>query len=515
MPQRQSKTFTSQTRLPLESNQDDILSTYSEHMNYLERKLFADIISGNEINTLKKRYLTHFGITARQFNSCRIQTEGKIASIQELRAGQIVDLKSRIAHLESKIPALEKQGANPNKIHQKKRKLSYLKSKLDRLEMDRNQGKIRLCFGSKKLFRAQFDLESNGLKSHEEWLAQWRRARRSSFFLVGSKDEAGGNQSCTAAIQENGNLSLRLRLPDFMKSQYGKYLTIDNEKFKYGHQVVLTNLQSCQERKRLFQEGSLNYKEYGEAITYRFKRDKKGWIVFASTALTEPKWKTSKEFGSIGVDINADHLAVTETERFGNPIKHRAIPLVCYGKNTNQTKALIGDAVAEIVKWAAESQKPIILEKLDFRKKKSGLKESSLPKQARMLSSFCYKAVNNSLKSRAWRYGVKVEEVNPAYTSIIGRVKFAKRYGLSIHGSAALCIARRSLRVSERLPRHPAEIPDGKGSHVTFSLPVRNREKHVWQQWRPIQRKLPAVLAAHFRTRKRSSSRATPACCER
>jgi hypothetical protein len=46
-----------------------------------------------------------------------------------------------------------------------------------------------------------------------------------------------------------------------------------------------------------------------------------------------------------------------------------------------------------------------------------------------------------------------VTEVNPAYTSVIGRNKFSCRYGLSSHSAAALVIARRSLPVILGKPR--------------------------------------------------------------
>src|SRR5205807_2406138 len=104
-------------------------------------------------------------------------------------------------------------------------------------------------------------------------------------------------------------------------------------------------------------------------------KDKKGYRVFVSTQVSDPTWITRKELGVIGIDINVDHIAVVETDRFGNPIKHKSFPLVCYGKTTDQAKAIIGDVSAEIVEWAKATQKPLILEKLDFQKKKAQLKE--------------------------------------------------------------------------------------------------------------------------------------------
>jgi hypothetical protein len=109
------------------------------------------------------------------------------------------------------------------------------------------------------------------------------------------------------------------------------------------------------------------------------------------------------------------------------------------------------------------------------------------------------------LKSRSAKRGVVITQVNPAYTSLIGRVKFARRYGLSIHQAAALTIGRRYLCGSERMPLALSKIPDGKDGLVTLSLPARNRDKHVWSLWRQLSKKLQTALVAHFRTAKSRS----------
>jgi len=114
-----------------------------------------------------------------------------------------------------------------------------------------------------------------------------------------------------------------------------------------------------------------------------------------------------------------------------------------------------------------------------------------------MLSSFTYSKFKQNLESRAFKCGIRVYKVNPAYTSVIGRVKFAYRYGLTVHHAAALSIARRICRFSERAPsgcQDEVLIPNNKGGHVTFPLPVRNRGKHVWSFWRRVSRKLKSVV---------------------
>ena len=123
-----------------------------------------------------------------------------------------------------------------------------------------------------------------------------------------------------------------------------------------------------------------------------------------------------------------------------------------YGKSQRQAEALIGDAVASVVQYAREVGKPIVIEKLDFRQKKAVL-EGESHRYSRMLSSFSYGKIKAYFLSRGYRQGVEIHQVNPAYSSVIGRVKFMERYGLTVHQAAALVLARRLLGCSERIPR--------------------------------------------------------------
>ena len=239
----------------------------------------------------------------------------------------------------------------------------------------------------------------------------------------------------------------------------------------------------------------------GQAISYRFKRDGKGWRVFVTTEMMDVPVVTDRKCGTIGVDLNADHLAVAETDASGNCVNAWRVPLVTYGKNTHQAEALIGDAVAGVVQYAREVGKPIVIEKLDFRQKKAVL-EGESRKYSRMLSSFSYGKIKAYFVSRGYRRGVEINQVNPAYSSVIGRVKFMERYGLSVHQAAALVLARRSLGCSERIPRR-RECPVGNGVQVAFTVPARKRVKHVWTYWGAISGQLRPALAAQHRLGRR------------
>ena len=53
-----------------------------------------------------------------------------------------------------------------------------------------------------------------------------------------------GCQLCVASIAADGTLTLRLRMPDCLAKQHGKYLVMPGVRFAYGHEQVLAALQS-------------------------------------------------------------------------------------------------------------------------------------------------------------------------------------------------------------------------------------------------------------------------------
>ena len=482
---------------------DALLSAYAELYGRIQRRLLAQVAAGRSAPSLKQEYLQRYRIPARMFNAVRVSLEGKITSVKEVMELRRDELEGRIARAQGQIAGAS-PGTGREWLHQKRRRLGNLKAKLERLESDIAAGRIRLCFGSRKLWRKQYALEANGYTSHEEWLKDWRSARSDEFFVLGSRDETAGCQLCVARVADDGSLRLRLRLPDALSEEEGKHLTIEGVRFAYGHEQVLAALGNNAESgafRRKHGEKAARQSGLGQAVSYRFKRDGKGWRVFVTSDMAQAPVVTDQARGAIGVDLNADHLAVSETDGDGNWVRSWRAPLVTYGKSQHQAQALIGDAVASVVGYARDVGKPIVLEKLDFRQKKAVL-EGESRKYSRMLSSFGYGKVKAYFISRGYRQGVEVCRVNPAFSSVIGRVKFMERYGLSVHQAAALVLARRLLGCSERIPRR-REIPVGNGVHVAFSVPARKRVKHVWAYWGAVLGQLRPALAAQHRLGKR------------
>ena len=483
---------------------DAALATYAELYGQVERKLFAEVAAGRSAAPLKSDYIREHGIPARLFNAVRVSLDGKVSAVRAAQRLRVDSLERRIAPGERQVAKAEEQG-RWQQVHQKRRRLANLKSKLAVLQADIAAGRVRLCFGVEAVV-------AQAASPGGQWLTPVMRSgagtggtpavMSSSCWAAGMKRAVA---SCAwPALADDGSLTLRLRMPDCLAEQYGKYLVIEGVRFAYGHGQVLAALASNAEYvayRREHGDQAARATELGQAISYRFKRDAKGWRVFATTELPELEITTDRWRGAIGVDLNADHVAVAETDASGNYVNAWRVPLVTYGKNTNQAEALIGDAVASVVEYARGAGKPLVIEKLDFRQKKAVL-EGESRKYSRMLSSFAYGKVKAYFLSRGYREGVEIIEVNPAYSSVVGRVKFMERYGLTVHQAAALVLARRYLGCSERIPRRWV-APIGNGVQVAFTVPVRKRVKHVWTYWGAISGQLRPALAAQHRLGKR------------
>ena len=492
--------FTYQTRITAADESVSTLDAYAALYGKVERSLFAAMQKPDvSPNALKREFLPRFGITARQFNAIRIALEGKIDSIKVRRPELLLDLQGRIKKIIKSAAKLALKPTQSAKLHQKKRRLHILQTKLALMQEDHKLGKVRLCFGSERLFRAQFDLLANNYDNLEAWKNDWLSARSNQFFVLGSGDESAGNQSCQAALQEDGSLSLQLRLPHAMVGAgQSKHLNLTGIRFAYGQQAVVDALGRSQ-RISTTKAGKPACKRTGSAMSYRFMRDDKGWRVFVSCEAQAVQRVSNGAMGAIGVDVNADHLAVSETDRFGNLIHARRIDLHTYGKTTEQSKALIGDAAVLIANWAKTAGKPVVVEKLNFAKKRAELGMTE-PHYARMLSSFACNKVLSSIKAACFRAGVEVIEVNPAYTSVIGSVNHAQNKGISVHMGAALAVARRGLGLSERVPKREAIVPTRNGGHITLCVAVSNRTKHVWSLWAKVRANLKAAHVAHYRS---------------
>ncbi len=514
-------------------NQFDIISQLDSVVilhNTVQRTLYKDIVSycinhkvkslpKNKINNLKQNYQINYPINARQYNSIYSDLIGKISSVLELNKNLIVDLKDNIKSLDKSIKSKqknlelinEKLKLNKDLTKPELANLSNLKTKLFYLNKKLNNSKVKLnnllhaqetnnpqlCFGSKKLFNQQFLIGTNNnlsqFKTHQDWLNSWIESRNKTFVLVGSSDETVGNQNCQIKHISDNIYELKVNLnPKALKlteRTVNIKIKVHNDKNELIKNILNNNLK--------------------QAISYRFYKDYKSNIYKVFISLDKSKQKpntiSNKQIGSIGIDINANHLSIAETNNHGNLVKAFDIELNLKDKSSNQSLDNIACAIKKITDYAVSKNKPIVIEKLNFSNKKKELKSGFNKTYNAMLSSFAYSKIIELIKSRSYDKGIEVIEINPAYTSKIGKFKYQNKYKLTTHQAAALVIARRGLlsydKSVEVKDKKTGEIKSNKiivinkektisiqlSKYYPFELPARNSQKQDNNYWKEIE----------------------------
>ena len=465
---------TYQTLLPssIYSFLDSMANLYSA----IEKQMHVALLSGDKISVIEKRLQNKYQVDSTTVRNVYHNLKGKHTSIKELRKIRLSELKSSISSIKKSIATQKKRCKSKLKkqqktskhrfiIHQKKRRLAIKEQKLEKLKNER----ISLCFGTKKLFKAQYHLEENGYSDHQQWLRDWRLARTSSFQMVGSKTYAGGNQLCR--LDRTGKLTITV--PPCLVKEYGGKAICDGISFRYGQEFIKIALTPTKHKRgKSYRNGT------EKAITHRFVRKGHQWYLHTHIELPDIPCISNKVNGAIGIDLNANNIGWAYCDREGNLKDKGQINVALENKSSGQITHALSLAIAPILEKAKEYKCPVIIEKLDFSAKKARLREHG-KHYAKMLSQLAYSKFSELVRSKAKLAAIQVIEVNPAFSSLIGLIKYMSLYGLNSATAASLVLARRSLRLSERLPRVCNALV----------LPV-DGTRHVWTYWARISKLL-------------------------
>ncbi|GAB1541631.1 hypothetical protein NUACC21_43030 [Scytonema sp. NUACC21] len=272
--------------------------------------------------------------------------------------------------------------------------------------------------------------------------------------FVGSTNETNSNQICQ--LIPDVIPQLKIRVPYFLEETFGEYVTLPLYKINHhGYDKIVT-------------AWALN-----KALTYVFSKNQKGkWVVAITCLVDFAITSNDKSFGCIGLDINPGAVGWCATNRHGNPVAWGKINLDLHSCSTEQTEARLAEVITEITQRALATKKPIVIEKLDFSNKRKQF--SSKRKYNRMLSGFAYAKFKELLKARCLKLGIKIIDVSSKYSSVIGVVKYMKRYGMGSDSAAGLVLARRGMNIYyEKLPARYA---------LQTSIQPEPR-KHVFAHW--------------------------------
>ncbi len=418
--------------------QEEILKNYCSVYSSLERTLFNTLKNKEKIledrNILQREYRKKYNIHVKLFKALFSQVKCRIFAIKSLQKLNKNNIKLQINKTKKKLSRIKKSF----KIYNVRNKLNRLKQKLNKKD------KVNSVWGSKSFYKKQWNAENK-----EKWLEEWRIRRNYHLYFIGSKDESFGNQLCQLQTLQ----MLRITLPKYFEDRYLK-LEVNFQKnkkiYKYLYSAISNN----------------------QALTYNIKYNykKKKWYVFISFTLTNECKKYKK--GTIGLDLNYNLIALCHVKQDGNKEKFRNIFFELTKDNSNKNTQILSDIANEVVETAKKENKFITIEKLDFKNK---FKD-------RKLSYIVYNKFFMLLRSRAIKKRVLVIVVNPAFTSIIGNLKYKKRFGISVHSSASYVIGRRGLNYIENIPYR-----------IACLLHSGEREKHNWSLWNIINKRLSKV----------------------
>jgi len=308
--------------------------------------------------------------------------------------------------------------------------------------VEREQNPKKLVFGSRELFE-QLKKKHLAGKRRDELRQKWEERRYGTLYSRGDKSLQGNLN--LRLVNLNNQWHLRINLGD------GEYVW-----------TKVTRSVKRKTDKWISFISSLEHSEKTEDwFPYTVRLKLRNGKVYAQFSREEkfPEVTITKDNGVTGIDINAYpfHLALVHTAKDGNLEKYERISLDNLLEGSSDKRAYLSWQTAhQVVEIAKRERKAIVVENLE--KLPKGKRGDGMPKLRQKLQKWVYKALLQKIEIVAKRNGIQVIKVNPAYTSIIGKLKYAPLYNIDKDTAGAYVIARRGLGFKERLPKNYKEL---------------------------------------------------------
>lgn len=317
------------------------------------------------------------------------------------------------------------------------------------------------CFGSKSFFKKQYTIKKYR-NNHSLWLKKFRTKRQKLMTISGRLDAAGGN-FVFKYDTENHNLNFN--------SSDGTLINLGKVDFPYGQSFVDNAVTIVKNRK---------------PVAWSIEDHDKYYIVKAIVELPSKELNYSKADGLLSLDINYDRIAWSNLDTVGNLLNHGIIYFNLLRKTTNQASKIIEEAAVRIEQLANKLNKPICIENLDTEKSKSFLQYGNKKRNFK-IAAFAYKKITDAVTAGAYKQGIYVYRINPAYTSQIGKMKYMKKYSMSIHEAASYAIGRRGLRLKDLVPKQLKKFISDKLI-----------KRHYWAHWSYLTRSFKNIPIYYF-----------------
>jgi IS605 OrfB family transposase len=320
-----------------------------------------------------------------------------------------------------------------------------------------------VVFGGRRLFEKLCKNHLTG-KLRERLKKQWKEQRQGTLISIGSKADKGNR--LTRFEDLNGQLHLRI--------------TTGNREFIYAK--VLREPSNSKDKWITFMVMLLESWQTQSYFPYTVELKLRNGEIYGSVSfeIPKPEVRYTKENGVIAVDTNASpiHLAIAEVSKTGELLSYLTISLhhlLGLSKNAKDHQEWI--LAHQIVDLAIEKGKAIAIENLE--KLRKGMRGDGKAKLRKILHNWNAKKFLQKLKRVAMLKGVEVIEVNPAYTSIIGMLKYAPQLNIDKDIAGAYVIGRRALGFKEDMPENYEKLLKDR-TYLEFALEkYEKREKEL------------------------------------
>ncbi|MFZ8835024.1 MAG: IS200/IS605 family accessory protein TnpB-related protein [Candidatus Caldipriscus sp.] len=312
--------------------------------------------------------------------------------------------------------------------------------------IERGQNPKKLVFGSRELFEKLKKKHLTG-KRREKLRQEWEERRYGFLYSRGDKSK-------------EGNLNLRLVN---LNNQWHLRINLGNGEYVWAK--VVRSAKREKDRWIDLVWDLTQAERTGNWFAYTVRLKLKNGKIYAQISREEklPEITITKENGVIGIDINAYpfHLALAYTSRDGNLEKYERISLNgLLDGNANKREYLSWQIAHQVVEIAKREGKAIVVENLE--KIPKGKRGDGMPKLRQKLQKWIYKGLLEKIEIVGKREGVQVIKVSPAYTSVIGNLKYAPIYRIDKDIASAYVIARRGLGFKESLPKNYRKLLEDK-----------------------------------------------------
>jgi len=314
----------------------------------------------------------------------------------------------------------------------------------------------KVVFGGKGFFEKLCKSRDKKSKARQKLKQEWKEKRQGTLISIGSKYKTEKGNRNLRFEQINGELHLRIAVGD-REFIHAKVLRKpSNEKDKWNAFLALF-FESWKSR---------NYFPY--TVELKLKEGE----IYGNVAFEYPEpeiWLT-REYGVIGIDTNASplHLAIAEVSSDGNLISYQSISLhelIGLPKNKKDNQEWL--IAHQVVNIAKEKGKAIAIE--DLKKVRKGYRGDGKAKLRKRLHNWNFKGLLSKIERVARLNGIEVVKVNPAFTSVIGSLKYAPQLNIDKDIASAYVIGRRALGFKEEIPENYLKLLSDR-EYIEYAL---------------------------------------------